>query len=96
MEEPTQTLTDDNFDVLGLAGRSRPEICARGSPAGRLDRSRFQIDGLKPGVKSALDIENKVRTILYMYLDELVRHVRLKRGEVRDVGDVKISEQTVE
>ena len=29
MEEPTQTLTDDNFDVLGRAGRSRPEIATR-------------------------------------------------------------------
>lgn len=51
---------------------------------------RFQIDGLKPGVESSLNIENAVRPVHYLSVDELLRNAALKHGEVRDVGDVTI------
>jgi hypothetical protein len=57
---------------------------------------RFQIDGLKPGVKSSMNIENRVRSVSYMHVDNLIRHVSLTPGEIRDVGDVKISARPTE
>ena len=52
---------------------------------------RFQIDGLKPGVRSSLNIENTVRPVHYLSLNDLLRNAGIKPGEIRDVGDVKIT-----
>ena len=64
-------------------------------PDGEIFRSdtdgRFQIDGLKPGVGSSLKVENKFRRELYLPVIELLKNVDIKPGEVREVGDVKVS-----
>ncbi len=52
---------------------------------------RFQVDGLKPGVRSTLNIENSVRPVSYLSINDLLRNAGIKPGEVRDVGDVKIT-----
>ena len=56
---------------------------------------RFRIDGLKPGVKSSLNIENTVRPVLYHSINDLLHKTDIKPGEVRDVGDVAIKEVPV-
>jgi hypothetical protein len=53
-------------------------------------QGRFRIDGLKPGVKSSIDIDNPVNPGIRLYLDKLLGGTDIKPGEVRDVGDVKI------
>jgi RNA polymerase sigma factor (sigma-70 family) len=52
---------------------------------------RFLIDGLKPGVKSSIDIDNPVNPGVRLYLDKLLGGADIKPAEIRDVGDVKIT-----
>jgi RNA polymerase sigma factor (sigma-70 family) len=64
-------------------------------PDGEIFRSdmdgRFQIVGLKPGVGSSLKIQNKYGRELYLPVSELLKNVDIKPGEVREVGDVKVT-----
>jgi hypothetical protein len=50
----------------------------------------FQVDGLKPGVKASVDIENKVRPGLRLFVDDLIRHVDIKPDEVQNLGDINV------
>ena len=55
------------------------------------DMGRFQVDGLKPGVKSSVNVDNPVYPGIRLELDRLLGGAGIKSGEVRDVGDVKIA-----
>jgi hypothetical protein len=52
---------------------------------------RFQVDGLKPGIRSTLNIENTVRPVSYLSINDLLQNATIKPGEVRDVGDLKVN-----
>jgi RNA polymerase sigma factor (sigma-70 family) len=53
---------------------------------------RFQIDGLKPGVKASIQIEARVRRGFRLDPGKDFLNPVVQPGEVRDLGDVKVKE----
>jgi uncharacterized surface anchored protein len=52
---------------------------------------RFEVTGLKPGVKCFIGVEAKARPSFRLDAGNVFRNVILtKVGEVRDLGDVKV------
>ena len=52
---------------------------------------RFQVDGLKPGVKSSIDVTAKTRANHRLDTGGVFKDILLTRtGEVRDLGEVKV------
>lgn len=54
---------------------------------------RFQIDGLKAGVKASIGIEAKVRRGFRLNPGKDFLNPTVQAGEVRDLGDLKVKEE---
>ena len=54
---------------------------------------RFQIDGLKPGVKASIKIEAKVRRGFRLNPGKAFLNPNVQAAEVRDLGDVMVKEE---
>src|SRR5262249_44578035 len=50
---------------------------------------RFLIDGLRPGLKSSVYVQSKMRPGFRLDTGDALREIAPQPGEIRDVGDVK-------
>ena len=67
---------------------SRPSLWPDSENVTSDNDGRFQVDGLKPGLKSSLQVRSKGRPVRRLDTDDRLRDIVVQPDEVRDVGDV--------